>query len=233
LQTAGTLSVDLDVGDLIANEGDKIASWTNNGALGSVFINATAGEGAVFRTNVAGAAAVEFTGNVNTVMRSDFGVPEELTTNNSWSVEVWVHNPAESSTPENFVSWTPRGDSPFDADTSPNYELMELRWYNNANTLEHYAHNVNWGVRGRPAVGAWHHLVYTRDNATNIERVYKDGALYGEATLNLTRIRPDGMFVLGATQNGAKTGFEYFFSGYLGKVRIHTGTLSAVQVVQN
>jgi fibronectin-binding autotransporter adhesin len=232
LQTAGTLSVDLDVGDLIANEGDKIASWTNNGALGSVFTNATAGEGAVFRTNVAGAAAVEFTGNVNTVMRSDFGVPEELTTNNSWSVEVWVHNPAENSTPENFVSWTPRGDSD-DADTTPNYELMELRWYNNANTLEHYAHNVNWGVRGRPAAGAWHHLVYTRDKATNIERVYKDGALYGEATLNLTRIRPDGMFVLGATQNGAKTGFEYFFSGYLGKVRIHTGTLSAVQVVQN
>jgi len=234
LQTAGTLAVDLDVNDLSALNGEKITSWTNDGYLGGVFTNATDGQGAVFTNNLAGAKAVRFDGNVNTIMKSDFGVPVDLTSNKSWSVETWVYNPSPPATVENFLAWTPRGDSD-DADLLASYELMELRFcvLGNDNTLEHYAHNVNWGARGRPDDGAWHHLVYTRDMNTNIERIYVDGGLNSQATLPLTNIRTDGMFVLGGTQNGAKTGFEYFYSGYMGKARIHTNTLSAVQVVQN
>ena len=233
LQTAGTLVVNLDVNDLVASEGDKITSWTNGGSLVGAFTNATAGEGALFRTNVAGAAAVEFAGNANTVMTSPYGVPTALTSNRSYSVEAWIHNPALSGTVENFLAWTPRGDSD-DPDTASTYELMELRYYNNAgNVVEHYGHNVGWGARGIPPSDEWHYVVATRDMNTNIERVYVDGSLRNTVTLPLTRIRDDGVFVLGATENANQTGFTYHFSGYMGKVRIHTGTLSGEQVVQN
>ncbi len=231
LQTAGALAVDLDVNDLAASHGDKITSWTNNGYLNGVFTNATAGQGAVFTTNLAGAAAVEFSGSVNTIMRSDFGVPVELTTNKSWSVETWVYNPTLAATEEVYLGWTPRGD--YNGIDGPYYELMELRYYNAGLALEHYAHNVDWGARGRPAAGGWHHIVATRDMATNIEKLYVDGGLNAQVVRELVIIRPDGIFTLGGTQNGAKSGYELFYSGFMGKVRIHTGTLSATQVVQN
>jgi len=233
LQTAGTLAVDLDVNDLVASDGDKITSWQNDGSLAGAFTNATAGEGALFRTNIAGAAAVEFSGNVNTVMTSPYGVPPALTSNRSYSVEVWIHNPAISASVENFLAWTPRGDSD-DPDTASTYELMELRYYNTAaNVVEHYGYNVGWGARGIPPVGEWHHVVATRDMGTSIERVYVDGSLRESIARPLTRIRDDGVFVLGATENANQNGFALYFSGYLGKVRIHTGTLSDAQVVQN
>ena len=232
LQTAGTVQVDLDVNDLSVSDGDKITSWVNNGDLPSAFTNAIAGEGAIFRTNVAGAAAVEFTGSANTIMKSPDAVPTALTTNNSWSVEVWVNNPALSTSEECYLAWTPRGDSD-DSDTLTDYELMELRYYNSSLALEHYAHNAYWGARGRPAAGQWHYLVFTRDKSTNIEKIYVNGGFNNQATLAQTRIRPDGVFTLGGTENAGQTGYQLLYSGYIGKVRIHTGTLTAAQVAEN
>jgi len=103
----------------------------------------------------------------------------------------------------------------------------------------HYLTNedVFWGG-GTPAGGAWHHLVYVYDGATNV-KAYVDGVLNTNATIGGVLATTAGAQIslggirvgTGNTQLQWAGGFG--FSGYINRVRIHGGQLDATQVARN
>lgn len=228
VQTAGSLLVDLRPSDLSAlSSGDRVDAWTNNGVLGGFFTNAVSGQGAVYSNSVAGAPAVTFDGTANSILVGTAPMPVDLTSNRTWTIEAWVLNPVLSSSVEDYLSWTPRIGG-----TNLYGTLMEVRYYNTTGlAIEHYYWNVSWFSR-LPAANRWHHLAATRDTS-GVERMYADGSLLGETALTNNYLRSDGHIVLGGTENSTKTGFENLYSGFIGKLRIHNGTLSYKSVVEN
>ena len=210
------------------SDGAIINSWTNTGTLGGEFVPAVGGQGAVYQTNVLGVAAVTFDGSANTMMDSAITPPESILSNNTWSVELWVLN-TTLSYPEDQLAWTDRGNWPASGATGT---CMEFRYCSDANNcVEHYSTpNIPWS--GPPAqAGTWHHLAITRE-ADGTERLYANGVLRTTkvAALNL---RAGSSFKLGGVYDLAASGWVFGFSGSLAKVRVHDGTLSGAQVVNN
>ena len=225
VQKAGDWLVNIQASDLATlSSGDTVTAWTNNGTLGGSFTNVYLGQGAVYSNAVAGAPAVTFIGTSNSVLVSTMPTPVDLTSNRTWSIEAWVLNPSLSSSPEDYLSWTPR--------VSGGGTLLEARYYlSTGEAIEHYYWNVYWFGRC-PLANQWHYLVATRDSS-GVESLYADGSLLGQTTLTNNYLRSDGYLVLGATQNSAKTGFEQFFSGFIGRLRVHNGTLGLAGVIDN
>ena len=67
----------------------------------------TSGAGGVYSaTGAGGVPAVYFNGSASGVMWESGTLPETMTGNNSWSVEVWVFNPETEKNNEAVFSWT-------------------------------------------------------------------------------------------------------------------------------
>lgn len=227
IQTAGDLFIDINASNSVsAGNGAKLSSITNSGTLGGFFVRATANEGAIY-TNTFGSVqhALWFNGNASTVMTNSVAVPLGLASNTAtYTIEAWVNNPAGAS--EDIFSWTYR------TNAAPDRRLVELRVGEAGNAMEHYAANIGWNNR-MPANGTWFHVAVIRDGATGFERLYANGTLVTTVTYNNLNILTNGTFILGATQNSARNGFELPFSGAIGAVRVHSGQLTSAQVVNN
>ena len=237
IQQAGSLLVDLSAADLVSSVGvgNKVQNWPNKGSLGLAFTNAVAGQGPELRTyGVANVPAVYFAGNANSILT---GTPVDpaITGGNSWTLETWICIPATVTGGTTYFSWTYRGSHPATATThiGPNYRLFEARYStDHANAIEHHSDNVSWSSR-IPAAEQWHHIVLTRDGATAAEYVYVDGELITTATKTSLNILPDGVFIIGGTQNSGRTGFEAFQTGYIGQIRVHTGFMPLQDAILN
>ena len=234
IRSAGELFVYLDATNVsgLAN-GAYVTNWTNQGTL-AAFVPAVSGKGATFASNVGGASALGFDGTVNSAMAqaghtnnaTHGGVPLSILGTNTWSAEVWVYNPVGSGI-ETLLSWTSRRDG-------GNYRMMEMRYGSDTgNAVEHYMRNIGWTV-GLPAFSQWHHVACTRDSSCT-NRLYLDGRLVttldmgGANMLNLAT--NNALFSVGAVDTG--TGWDYPLSGSIAVVRVHGGTLSADDVLNN
>ena len=210
--------------------GATVSSWSNACDFGGSFIPAVSGQGAVFQTNVAGAAAVTFAGTANSVMTNTVPPPMSILTNNTWSFEIWAFNPTLDAAVETMLAWTPR-----DNLTDNNLTVMEVRYgYDTSECIEHFgSYNISWGG-AVPLRGAWHYVAATRaDDGT--EKLFVDGVLRVTASRPTLKLATDGSFTLGGVwSRSAKTwASTMFFSGSLGCVRVHDGTLTDAQVVSN
>ncbi|RYD33163.1 MAG: hypothetical protein EOP87_11515, partial [Verrucomicrobiaceae bacterium] len=85
---------------------------------------------------------------------------------------------------------------------------------------------------GGPAVGVWHHIVVTYDGT--MQRVYVDGQSNGSKAVTLDA--KDALQIYVGTErnaDGTDVGRLRQFSGGISKIRVHSGALSAVQVLNN
>ena len=229
LQTAGTLLVDVKASDLSGlSNNDKVTSWPCNGSVGGSFVPVVSGQGAVYQTSVLGAPAVTFAGSANSVMTNTVLVPSSILGTNPWSAELWVINPTLEN-PEDQFSWTQRAGAGWGTDNAGS--CMEIRycgdWWNG---VEHYGEpNIPWGV-APPVAGVWHHIAITRDSG-GVERLYADGVLWTTKTPSPLNLRNNGApFAMGGVWEG---NWVMLFSGSLAKVRVHSGTLSDSDVLNN
>ncbi|HPS06355.1 MAG TPA: PA14 domain-containing protein [Kiritimatiellia bacterium] len=234
IRSAGELFVYLDATNVTGvAEGAYVASWANRGTLDE-FVPAVPGKGATYAANVAGAIALQFDGTPACAMAqagytnnaTKGGVPLSLLGTNVWSSEVWVYNPGATNI-ETLLTWTSRRDG-------GNYRMMEMRYGSDAgNAVEHYMRNIGWTL-GLPAFGQWHHVACTRDAAC-VNRLYLDGRLVttldmgGANMLNLAT--NNALFGVGAVETWS--GWDYPLSGAIAVVRVHDGTLSAADVLNN
>ncbi|MCL2104518.1 MAG: autotransporter-associated beta strand repeat-containing protein, partial [Kiritimatiellaeota bacterium] len=166
-------------------------------------------------------------------------VDTAITGTNSWTLETWINIPAPTGTTTTFFSWTYRGGGPDPLGLNggnnygPNNRLFEARWNTDAgNAIEHYGGNLTWNGPV-PAANQWHHIVMTRDAATRMEYIYLDGVQVQGALMPSVDILPDGIFVVGGTQNGGRNNWEMFVTGYIGQIRVHTGFMPLGDAVLN
>ena len=150
LVIADSLLVELDA----AGTGAGSASWTNTGTLGGSFTEV----GDVIPTFLGPNSndALDFDG---TDAYRGFPSPGSITGNATRSIEVWTYN-AALNPEETLVSWGRRG--------GPDGSNMAFNYGSNAGfgAVGHWGGAFDMGWSGNPAVGQWHHLVYTYDGAT-------------------------------------------------------------------
>ena len=230
IQQAGDLLMDVSASSLSAlGNNTPVAAWTNAGTLSGNFTPAVSGQGALYQTSVGGAPAVTFAASANSVMTNSVLPPQSILTNNIWSAELWVLNPTLEG-PEDQLVWTDRGNWAGLADGT----CMEIRYCNDAaNAVEHYNGTCNIPWTGSiPQAGIWHHVAITRD-AVGVERLYADGVLRTSKTPPTANLRGGGRFALGGVWDRSASNWQMLFSGSLAKVRVHSGTLSGAQVLNN
>jgi len=228
IETNGALLLNIDASSLSAlSDGAKVNSWTNNGTLGGEFVPAVVGQGALYQASVGGTPAVTFAASANSVMTSAITPPDSILSNHIWSVELWVLNPTLQS-PEDQLAWTDRGNWI----GSANGQCMEFRYCSDANNaVEHYSTpNIPWSG-SPPLAGIWHHLAITRAS-DGTERLYADGILRTTKTVVLN-LRGGSTFKLGGVRDIAANNWQMLFSGSIAKARVHDGTLSTAQVINN
>ena len=225
LATADPLYVDVDAQGLPLG---SLATWPNPGLMGN-FVSG--GSDPVVQT-VNGVKGVSFNGanwlKTGTLTQADF------TGNSNWSVEVWVCDSAIGDE-ECMVNWGHRG--------GPAGTGAQV----NIGTNEYYGAVTHWDwpdmgyEGGLPAEGVWNHVVVTYEGGTDgIEKVYLNGDLNATEFKTINIHGPgDGEaspIILGAgtwqTGLGA-TADDKWFTGALGKIRIHGGVLTADQVRNN
>ncbi len=221
LADAGTLHVDLRATDASAGA----ATWTNV-AVGSALGN-FARTGTPTKTTVAGVPGVLFSGSTQ-AYASAANTPADLDGASDRSIEVWAYNPSLADE-ETMVSWAYRGGAPDGSDLGFNFASNSV-W----GAVTHWGggYDTGWGSVP-PSAGAWHHLVYTYDGATTV-RVYIDGVLANTRTL----AGPLATFAsqpinLACQRDSAGGTRSKYYSGYLNRVRVHGGVLSAAQVAGN
>jgi hypothetical protein len=114
IRSAGELFVNLDVTNVTGLANDAyVTSWANSGTL-SEFVPAVSGKGATYASDVGGSPALAFNGTIDSTMvqlghtsnATAGGVPESILGTNIWSAEIWVYNPAGSSTIETLLACT-------------------------------------------------------------------------------------------------------------------------------
>lgn len=236
LQTAGTLFVNIDATAL--PEG-ALNSITNSGTLGGVFDAVGGGDTVPEIATFNGTPGIRFDGTDYMKLTTAPGsgtiipAPAGITgINPTRSIEVWAMNPSVDPE-EAMVTWGHRG-GPDSANMSFNYGndpqwgalaqwgARDMGWVNNS--------LIDWGT---PVPKRWHYLVYTYDGATN--RVYTDGALSNfEPPINGDiNTAPDTSINLAAQLEADGTTPSIFGSLTLARVRIHDGTLSDAQILNN
>lgn len=218
LAEAGTLYVDISA----TQSGAGTATWQNLGTLGGNFsqIGTPALATNVVSTNIPG---VELDGSSSGYYGPTS--PTDISGASDRTVEVWAYNPSVGSV-EVMVD-------------IGRYTGTARTTYTASAGRVHYLTNedVFWGG-GTPAGGAWHHLVYVYDGATNV-KAYVDGVLNTNATIGGVLATTAGAQIslggirvgTGNTQLQWAGGFG--FSGYINRVRIHGGQLDATQVARN
>jgi autotransporter-associated beta strand protein len=235
--SAGDLLVDLDAADLAElAEGAPVTAWPNRGTTPS-FAPAAASGGPLFQTR-GGIPVVRFNNNAaaHCLTNGPAGsVPSTLLGADDWSLEVWAYR--ESSTGGiTMFSWTPR-----EGLANNNGTVMELRYHDGYNAVEHYGadYNLTWGGgRDTPemsvpaAYGEWHHFAVTRE-AGGRERLYCDGRIVTEAFRPAMTLQGDGCFTVGGVRRRSDSAWVNGFAGDIGQIRVHAGPLTPDQVLAN
>ena len=222
IQSAGTLLVDLAASNLTVGVGNKVPSWQNKGLLGGAFTNVVAGQGPELRTyGSKGMPAVYFSRANNNSILAGMPTDARITGGNSWTLETWINIPVLEANQATYFSWTYRGAGP-DGQGGPANRLFEARWSRDGgNAIEHHTTNVGWN-NNIPAADQWHHIVKTRDGSTQREYIYVDGVQVQNAHMPNVNILPDGIFIIGGTQNGGRNGWDMLATAYIGQIRVHT-----------
>ena len=218
LAAAGTLHVDLSAADASAGS----ATWINNGTAGNFSaVNAPTKVANVASTGVPG---VSFNGTSQAYVGPVTGA--DLDGASDRSIEVWVYNPSVTDE-ESMVSWSYRGTE----GRALSFNYGSASTYN---AVTHWGGNYDLGWGTTPAAGAWHHLVYTYDGALSAQ-VYVDGVLATAKTLPaaLATFASQPINLGRQRDNAAGTTHSKFFGGFLNRVRIHGGVLTAAQVASN
>ncbi len=220
IQVAGELVVSLDARHPSAGT----AVWTNQGTMGN-FTRL----GSPKLATAGGQPAVQFNGTSD-AYRSEKPIPATLTGAHARSIEVWVRNPSFDSTEECMVAWGRRGET---------LNNMAFNYGSDGgfSAVTHYDEDMSWGDES-PAVGQWHHLVYTYDGKT--AKIYADGVERGSQAFALeTASSRMNIAVENSTEGEPLFQSEWdpswplAFSGYIATVRVHSGALTADQVKTN
>ncbi len=228
LETAGSLIVKLDMSNLsTTTDGAYIGSWTNQAtgddAVGN-FEPCTAGKGAKYVADAGGRPGVYFGGSGDYAMECASELPATVIGSGDWSAEAWIYTPTLLAS-KTYFTWTRRGGG---------NQLIEMRYgTDGGNAIEHHSNNIGWGGTIPPA-SDWHHIAITRDASGN-ENLYVDGfRVNGKDNYTALNIRDNGRFTLGGTKadNGNFDG-GLLYTGYIGAIRVHSGTLTAAQVLAN
>lgn len=217
IETAGTLLVDLQVGNLGGTSNGSV--WTNTGTLG----NFTLEEGDVSIENYNNGFGVLF--DNNDVFRGPLSDPS-ITGNGTRTVEVWSFQPdANIEGLETLVAWGHRGgpvgsNVAFSHGSNPTWGAVG-QWG---------AQDTGWN--GTPPAGQWRHLVYTYDGSAT--RVYDNGVLKNTNT-NPLATHAGTTINLGAQNADAASNFNAGerLSGAIGGVRIHSEALTPEQILNN
>ena len=228
LETAESLIVDINVASLSAlADGATVSEWPNRatGDLATAaFAPCTAGKGPVYRVDAGGHPGVYFAGSADSTMESPTALPATILGGETWSAEAWFYTPTLPSSGKTYFTWSRRGGG---------NQLVELRYGNDGgNAVEHHSNNVGWN--GIPSAGSWHYFAITRD-ATGTEDLYVDGVRQnGKSNYTALNVRNNGLFTIGGTKgDGGAFDGGLLYTGYLGAVRVHAGTLTAAQVAAN
>ncbi|HSU57660.1 MAG TPA: LamG-like jellyroll fold domain-containing protein [Candidatus Dormibacteraeota bacterium] len=227
VQTAGTVFINVDAttvtpGALPAND------ITNSGSLGGFFES----------TNTTFIAAVS---NVNSIVLSGTNymrlkataggalVPPPaglIGSNATCSIEVWALNPQVAGD-ECMISWGARV-----AGQNMAFEYGT----GTSGAAQHFGADIVWDPvgGGAPLNGYWHHLVYTYDGSN--QNVYADGVLANSQPVNFATTNNQGI-ALGAQWAGPTNLFPGTSPALatlaVAKIRVHDGTLSSAQVLNN
>ncbi|MDD2598225.1 MAG: hypothetical protein PHO37_03220 [Kiritimatiellae bacterium] len=228
IESAGTLYVDLQARDMAAlGDGGQVGRWTNRNESFGHF-STMAGKtltNAIYQANVEGAQAIYFDGTVNSALVGPSTPAGFAGQNGVWSMEVWIMQPNLSSGSYEYMAWTKR--------RSASGVLIEFRYGSDGNCVEHYGSGFNFPWGTKPSGAMWHHVAITR-GTDKLQRVYCDGYLVNTMDCSNLNIDGGGSMVLGSTLNTAGSDFDNIaFNGYLGAVRVHSGTLTAEQVISN
>lgn len=230
IDVAGSLLIDLEADDYVNGSG----VWTQNSATDIV--------GDFFATNIPtrqdvyGASAVVldghdeyFTGPLTTGSVLETASPTH-------SIEVWVYQ-ATIRDEETLVSWSRRGGLPAPQNgdgTNMSYNYGSSTGLGGYGAIGHWGGGPDLGWNGVPAAGQWHHIVYTYSGTSQTTNVYVDGVLN---TSEVTGpLNPQSGFNLRVGLQNANAGtpdLGQIFSGAIGKVRIHSGELTATNVSNN
>ena len=210
LPTRADLIVNLDATALGAG---AVTSWTNTGTLGGTFTR-TRLDGTADVANGTQVTAInknDLSGTVNAMtfdgaadyFISTLTVPASLNGAGVRSVEVWAFN-AATNAEETMVAWARRGGGPNGSQQAFLYG-NDPRW----GALGHWGttNDVGWGIGNAvnaPAVGQWHHLVYTFDGT--FDRLYVDGVLVNQEYANVTALNTAGTYTT-APNAGVATRF--------------------------
>ncbi len=219
VEVAGKLLVDLDAADF----SPSAELWPQHSpatAISGGFVP----KGSPTRQQVAGAPAVVFDGD------GDYFIGPMTTAalhgpGASHSVEAWVFQ-GNVRDQESLVSWGKRW--------GPDLTFAGFRYGADPD----FGAIARWGGSGSgfttvPPPGRWHHLVFTYNG--KIQAVYVNGKLENSITAGLLDAHDQLPILLGGEIGGdlELEGQFTHFSGALGKVRIHSGALSAAQVKRN
>lgn len=222
LQIAEDLLISLD-----ASTYQNGAPWVSTGSLPASFLPFAT---PIKVNDVAGAGGVLFDGVDYFIGPASPATLHEA--NATYSIESWVYN-GHLRGEESIIAWGQRGSD--NTNVSFNYG-------NNSSfgAMGHWgAADMGWGFSPEdgsdltPEAGKWHHLVYTYDGA-GTQRVYSDGVLTSEE-IGVSLDPRDGFSLqLGAQRESNNTiATANTLSAVLGKVRVHAGTLTPEQILNN
>ncbi len=209
-QVAGELLVDLDPSGLAVG---PLTNWPNAGQLKGSF---KAPKDAPDIRELAGRKIVFFNGSA--YLASDFLAPESITGDSDWSMEVWAFKHEIGQRESTLVSWAPRGQGAGNT--------AQFSWGANGLAAIHWARDLPW--KSIPATGSWQHLVIVY--AGGMESLYVNGRPDQQAPRGL-QITGGHPVVIGAAMT--LQGTESVFVGAMAAVRIHSGALTAQQVLAN
>ena len=202
------LLVDLVLDNL--RTGSVVANVQNKGKVGGYFL--AGGITKPITTMIGGKKALLFTGRER--LTSSVSAPKSLLGNSSYSVSMWVLNPAIDKE-ETIVSWTERG----------GVNLSNAAaGYGNSKTAGAVTH-LGWadlGYKHLPKANEWHLISMVFDGT--MERIYVDGELDREERRMLF-IRNLKHFLIGGNEDGSAG-----FSGALASLKIYDIPLSHQEI---
>lgn len=225
--------VDLNANDL--PEG-PVRIWPNAGTLGGSFYLADADpdpnhsrptadpNATVERVN--GETCVTFNGlqafEYNT---AGYTPPAQLVGAKSFTLAFRVLNPSIDNPEESMGSWSRRGGNCG--------QTAHFNYGDNAGSgaVVHWCYDSGY-PRGVPALGQWHHIVYTYDAMTLNEVIYVDGAMIVSKAIPAPGLdfMADKPLRIGCAQTWVWPDRNRFFSGSMASVQIYDEALSARDV---
>lgn len=225
VDVAGSLLIDLDAADYTTGS----ATWAQHSATG--IIGDFIATGTPTKETIFGGTAVVLDGGAEYFLGPLTSGSALETANPTHSVEVWVYQ-GNIKGEETLVSWSRRGTDR--ANMSYNYGTSTGA--NGFGAMGHWgaAADLGWGTV--PVAGQWHHIVYTYSGTSTVSNVYVDGVL--NTSENTGALNPfAGLSVNLGLQRSNASPFNpdlgQILSGAIGKVRIHSGELTAQSVLNN